>query len=92
MGVLGRGQFLTALRRAYPPPTRLQGGANGPRHQHPTVLARVAQEAFPLLWRPTSAPWTNPIEQRWCWLTQRHLHHIDWRRTEPPCKPTSRAF
>lgn len=49
----GRCQFLTALRRAYPTPTRLRGWANGPLHQHPTVLARAAQEAIPLLWRPT---------------------------------------
>ena len=71
----GRCQCLTVLRRAYPAQTRLRGWANGPLHQHPTVLARAAQEAIPLRWRPTYAPWPNPIEQLWRWLTQEHLHH-----------------
>jgi hypothetical protein len=40
-------------------------------HQHPEVMTTLA--GLPRLtpvWLPTSAPWLNPIEQRWRWLRQ----------------------
>lgn len=82
MGVPGLCQFLTTLRRAYPTQTLLLVWDNWPVHQHPTVLARAAREAIQLLWLPTYAPWTNPIEKLWRWLKQEQLHHhrlaTDW--------------
>ena len=82
MGVPGLCQFLTALRRAYPTQTLLLVWDNWPVQQQPPVLARAAREAIQVLWLPTYAPWTNPIEKRWRWLKQEHRHHqrlaTDW--------------
>lgn len=51
-------------------PPKLPG--NWPTAPRPTI----APDNLPLqlLFQPTYAPWTNPIEKLWRWLYQEHLH------------------
>ena len=75
MGVVGLCQFLQTLRTASPTDIVLLVWDNGPGHCHPTVLAQAAALEIERRWRPTYAPWTNFIEQRWRWLKHTLLHH-----------------
>lgn len=75
MGVAGLQRLLRAIRAAYPTGTVLLVWDNWPVHQHPAVLATAAALEIELLWLPTYAPWTNPIEKLWRWLKQTLLHH-----------------
>jgi transposase len=68
-------RFLRSVRTAYPTETLVLVWDNWPVHQHPTVLAQAAALDIELLWLPTDAPWTNPIEKLWRWLKQTLLHH-----------------
>lgn len=43
---------------------------NWPIHAHPQVLATAAELHIEILWLPTYAPWTNPIEKLWLKLKQ----------------------
>lgn len=75
MGVEGLRRFLARLRRAYGDrPLRLIWD-NWPVHRHPLVLARAAALGIEILWLPTYAPWLNPIEKLWRWLTEDLLRH-----------------
>ena len=58
-------QFLTALRERYPEITLTLVWDNWPIHRHPDVLARASELGIHILWLPTYAPWTNPIEKLW---------------------------
>ena len=75
MGVTNLKRFLTKLRLGYPADRLVLIWDNWPVHQHPEVLARAAELEVELLWLPTYAPWTNPIEKLWRWLKQDLLHH-----------------
>lgn len=77
MGIEALCAFLDALRAAMPDPTvqLLLVWDNWPIHQHPTVLEHAAALGIHLLWLPTYAPWTNPIEKLWRWLRQDLVHH-----------------
>jgi hypothetical protein len=75
MGVAGLCHFLRTLRGAYPTRSLLLAWDNWPVHAHPTVLAQAAALDIEVLWLPTYAPWTNPIEKLWRWLKQEKLHH-----------------
>jgi transposase len=75
LGVRALQAFLRALRAAYPTEMLLLVWDNWPVHQHPDVLATAAALEIQLLWLPTYAPWTNPIEKLWRWLKQTLLHH-----------------
>lgn len=44
-------------------------------HAHPAVLTQAQAETIELVWLPTYAPWTNPIEKLWRWLKADLLHH-----------------
>ncbi len=67
--------FLEKLRANYPGMTLFLVWDNWPTHLHPKVLTRAAELDIQLLWLPTYAPWTNPIEKLWRWLKQEILHH-----------------
>lgn len=77
MGGAGLCQFLRRLRAAYPTQILVLVWDNWPVHRHADVLALAAQLHIHLLWLPTYAPWTNPIEKLWRWLKQTlsHFHH-----------------
>lgn len=75
MGVKALHTFLRRVRQAYPTQQVLLVWDNWPVHQLPGVLAMAADLSIELLWLPTYAPWTNPIEQLWRWLKQTLLHH-----------------
>jgi transposase len=51
---------------------------NWPVHRHPRVLAAAHRQRIHLVWLPTYAPWTNPIEKLWRWVRQTLVHHHDW--------------
>ena len=46
-----------------------------PVHRHARVLAAAQRWHVHLLWLPTYAPWTNPIETLWRWVRQTLVHH-----------------
>ena len=68
-------RFLRTLREAYPDRRLLLIWDNWPVHTHPDVLAQATTEDIELVWLPTYAPWTNPIEKLWRWLKADVLHH-----------------
>jgi len=39
------------------------------------VLTHASALGLHILWLPTDAPWTNPIEKLWRWLRQDVVHH-----------------
>jgi putative transposase len=55
---------------------------NWPVHYHERVLAAAAAQRIELLWLPTYAPWTNPIEKLWLKLKQEvvvmHRYSDQW--------------
>jgi len=55
---------------------------NWPVHRHEKVLAAAEAQRIELLFLPTYAPWTNPIEKLWRKLKQElvYLHRCaeDW--------------
>lgn len=67
--------FLQVLRTAYPTQTLVLAWDNWPVHKTKRVLAAADQLDVTLLWLPTYAPWTNPIEKLWRWLKQTLVHH-----------------
>lgn len=70
MGVEGLRSLLEQLRKAYPDKILFLAWDNWPVHYHPRVLSKAAELGITLLWLPTYAPWTNPIEKLWRWLKQ----------------------
>jgi transposase len=75
IGVINLKRFLVKLRRTYPGKRVILVWDNWPPHLHPEVLATAAMLGIELLWLPTYAPWTNPIEKLWRWCRQDVLHH-----------------
>ncbi len=75
MGVVNLKRFLAKVRLAYPGQRLILIWDNWPVHQHPAVLETASVLGIELLWLPTYAPWTNPIEKLWRWLKQDLLHH-----------------
>jgi transposase len=75
MGVVNLKRFLVKVRVAYPGQRVILIWDNWPVHQHAEVLAAASASGIELLWLPTYAPWTNPIEKLWRWLKQDLLHH-----------------
>jgi hypothetical protein len=75
LGVAGLQAGLRAVRAAYPTERLYLAWDNWPVHRHPAVLVTAAVLGIEILWLPTSAPWTNPIEKLWRWLQQELLHH-----------------
>jgi putative transposase len=73
VAVLCRG--LAQLRGRYPVQRLFLVWDNWPVHQHPTVLSRASELGVEILWLPTYAPWTNPIEKLWRKLVEDLLRH-----------------
>jgi putative transposase len=68
-GVREMCELLRQARAAYPSHGRVVvAWDNWPIHSHPKVLAAAAEHRVELLFLPTYAPWTNPIEKLWGWL------------------------
>jgi transposase len=68
-------RFLRTLRATYPDREVILIWDNWPVHTHPDVRAQAEALAIAVLWLPTYAPWTNPIEKLWRWLKANVLHH-----------------
>lgn len=75
MGVQNLRRSLAKIRAAYPGPPIHLVWDNWPIHYHPDVLAAAAALGIEILWLPTYAPWLNPIEQLWRWLSEDLLRH-----------------
>jgi transposase len=68
--------LLTKVRAAYEADTQLfVVWDNWPVHWQADVLTKANELNIHLLWLPTYAPWTNPIEKLWRWLKQSVLHN-----------------
>ena len=66
IGIKALRAFLRRIRRHYGPGIRLVLiWDNWPVHHHPEILRVAAEEQIELLYTPTYAPWTNPIEKLW---------------------------
>lgn len=75
MGVVNLKRLLAKARRAYPGRRLVVVWDNWPVHANPAVLDAAAALGIEILWLPTYAPWTNPIEKLWRWLTEDLLRH-----------------
>lgn len=74
MGVEGLVRLLEKVRQVYADRERVViAWDNWPVHSHPQVLAKAAELHIELLFLPTYAPWTNPIEKLWRWLQEEIL-------------------
>ena len=51
---------------------------NWPVHCHADIQLALQNTCLELLFLPTYAPWTNPIEKLWRWLYQEVLHLHSW--------------
>jgi transposase len=66
IGVKALCRFLTQVRTAYGATVRIVWvWDNWPVHNHPQVVAAAQEQRIELLYLPTYAPWTNPIEKLW---------------------------
>jgi len=75
MGVTKLCVFLARLRERYSAREIVLVWDNWPVHRHPDVLACASDLGIHILWLPTDAPWTNPIEKLWRWLRQEVIHY-----------------
>jgi transposase len=74
IGVKALCRFLCLLRQRYGPERRVVLiWDNWPVHYHPQVQAAATQQGIELLYVPTYAPWTNPIEKFWNKLKEQVL-------------------
>lgn len=75
-------RFLKQLRQAYSGQRVVLVWDNWPVHLHTKVLECASEEGIELVWLPTYAPWLNPIEKLWKWLTADvlsvHRHSAQW--------------
>jgi hypothetical protein len=72
-------RFYQQLEQSYPQAKRiLLVQDNWPVHQHPEVLHWLKSSRLQVLFLPTYAPWTNPIEKVWRRLKQELLHLHPW--------------
>ena len=72
--------FLLHVEQCYPEAQRIFIVVdNWPVHRHPAVLKALATSKITLLYQPTYAPWTNPVEKVWRKLKQDLLHHHPFR-------------
>lgn len=75
MNVANLVRFLIRLRAVYPIQALYLVWDNWPVHRHARVLTALEQLHITVLWLPTYAPWTNPIEKLWRWVKQTLVHH-----------------
>jgi hypothetical protein len=78
----GRHELLALYRQvqaAYPQAERIFiAQDNWPVHFHADVQTALHNTRLELLYLPTYAPWTNPIEKLWRWLYQDIFHLHPW--------------
>lgn len=78
----GRRELIALYRQvqaAYPQAERIFiVQDNWPVHFHADIQTALAGSRVELLFLPTYAPWTNPIEKLWRWLYQDVLHLHSW--------------
>jgi len=84
IGVFQLAAFLKQVRNAYGPDRQIVLiWDNWPMHAYDNVLASAKEQRIELLFLPTYAPWTNPIEKLWRKLKQEilcmHKHSRDWQ-------------
>lgn len=85
--------LLTKVRQAYGESvTIFMIWDNWPVHWQADVLTKAAEMNIHLLWLPTYAPWTNPIEKLWRWLKQTVLHNHQLAQHFDLLKEQARAF
>jgi hypothetical protein len=65
---------------------------NWPVHWQADVLTKAGELNIHLLWLPTYAPWTNPIEKLWRWLKQEVLHNHQLAEHFDTLKEQARTF
>jgi hypothetical protein len=65
---------------------------NWPVHWQADVLTKAWELNIHLLWLPTYAPWTNPIEKLWRWLKQEVLHNHQLAEHFDMLKEQARTF
>lgn len=74
IGVYQLGAFIKQVRKAYGPERRLVlVWDNWPIHAYDKVVEMAEEQGIELLFLPTYAPWTNPIEKLWRKLKQEIL-------------------
>jgi hypothetical protein len=74
VGVEALRRLLAQIRQVYPDKVLFLVWDNWSIHYHPRVLAKAAELGIHILWLPTYAPWTNPVEKLWRWLKQEVVH------------------
>jgi transposase len=84
--------FLEAVRDAYPGQHLFLAWDNWIVHRHERVLATAARLNIHLVYLPTYAPWTNPIEKLWRWLRQDLVHHHQLADAWPDLQALTAAF
>lgn len=73
-------RFYQQLEQAYPQAERIfLVQDNWPVHRHPDIIRWLETSRTQLVFLPTYAPWTNPIEKVWRYLKQDLLHLHSWR-------------
>jgi hypothetical protein len=73
-------RYYRELEAAYPAATTIfLAQDNWPVHAHPRIEAAISATKITVLWLPTYAPWTNPIEKVWRKLYQEVLHLHRWQ-------------
>jgi transposase len=76
VGVKALCRLLSKIRERYGPErTIFLVWDNWHVHYQREVAAKASELGIQLLWLPTYAPWTNPIEKMWRWLTQTHIRN-----------------
>lgn len=76
--------FYQQIEQAYPQAERIfLVQDNWPVHQHPELVQWLQASPIHVLFLPTYAPWTNPIEKVWRRLKQEVLHLHTWRDDWP---------
>jgi len=79
LGVRAICAFLGRLRQSVGPEVRLVlVWDNWPVHTHPEVRQAAEAQRIELLYTPTYAPWTNPVEKLWKKLRHDVLHLHRW--------------
>lgn len=73
-------RYYRAIEEAYLKPDIIfLAQDNWPTHSHPDIYHALQDSRIVLLFLPTYAPWTNPIEKVWRRLYQEILHHHPYR-------------
>lgn len=88
-------RWLGQVREHYGPALALSvAWDNWPVHKHPQVEAAAREHKIRLLYLPTYAPWTNPIEKLWRLLKQEvlRMHHYEEKERWPKLREWVQKF